>query len=259
MDKHRYHSKERRDRKPEHERAKEKERHGDKERERDAKKEEKDKDRRRHHRTESERRRHEESGEGDFKKKETERDRRERHRDRERHADGYKERKNERERRERLSEGKEDKGTAFVCFHLSCYSSFVDKRSRLSPQDTGKTTGGTERRRRGGGKREIIRMKSGGETEKWRPRDAGAVATRSGITAATGSGRNETDAERRGSGSGGTRKDVVTEAEAAQIKQRPRKAGDVRPKPRFCCPRRRRRPLTMGAGRWKTWETQESP
>lgn len=257
MDKHRYHSKERRDRKQEQERAKEKERHRDKERERDAKKEEKDKDRRRQDRTESERRRHEESGEGDFKKQE--RDRRERHRDRERHADEYKERKNERERRERLSEGKEDKGTAFVCFHLSRYSSCVDKHSRLSPQDTGKTSGGTERRRRGGGKREIIRMRSGGETEMWRPRDAGALATRSGITAATGSGRNETHAERRGSGSGGKRKDVVTEAEAAQIKGRLRKAGDMRPKPRFCCPRRPLRPLTTVAGRWKMWETQESP
>lgn len=62
------------------------------------------------------------------------------------------------------------------------------------------------------------RRKSGGETETLPQRSARVPALRSGITAATGSDRSETDTGRRGAMRGRKRKDVGTEAAPRKLR-----------------------------------------
>lgn len=71
----------------------------------------------------------------------------------------------------------------------------------------------------------MYRKKSGDGTETSRQR---ALVMRAGVTAATGSDRNETNTERGSSERGRKRKGIITETEAAQREQRLRRAGELR-------------------------------
>lgn len=66
----------------------------------------------------------------------------------------------------------------------------------------------------------MSRRKSGSETETLPPRSVRVPTIRSGVTAATGSGRNETDTGRRGAMRRRKRKDVGTEAAQRKLQRK---------------------------------------